>query len=189
MRLEREQFLQRLLTSYADSYDVVRAQDGQPSVLAATAHFHVQEAQYILSRRATMWETESDEYVWFFSMPHLEEDACDQWIRHAYEEGMAKIDLGKQRHHMVTRLTVIFVADSVTASAEKRIRQCRLYHSFQWSLRGWMEFHAVAVDLERESVVSNTYGRETARFLRTLLHPAPAQKGRGWLKLLHEMLH
>lgn len=186
----REALLDRIRLSYQSSYDLSEppADEAHPD-LAMTGHYHVEESQYMISKRATMWQTESDEYVWFYSMPVLTDNACERAIRAAYDEGMAAIDLDGKKHHMVTRLTVIFLCDGMEEGARERIRKCRLYKNFQCSLRGWMEFHAVAADLGKESVVSNGYGRETANHLKTLMHP---QSGRGrsriW-RILREMLH
>ena len=188
MRYDRAQLLERLLTGYSGSYDIDRAETGALPALQARAHFHVEEAQYVISRRATMWETESDEYVWFFSLPRLTAEDCERCIRFAHEEGMSKIDLSGERHHMVTRLVAVFLTDEAEPEALAHVQKCRLYKSFQFSLRGWMEFHAVAADLGKESVVSNPCGRETAKFLKTLMCPETGRKGKKRLGLLRRML-
>ena len=184
--MTRDELLEKLMKSYAGSY-IERFETPGTDGLVAKAHFHVTEESYMISQKAKMWSVESDEYVWFFSVPHLTDALCEQAIRQAYDEGMAKID-PNGKNHMVTRLCAIFLHDGADEAAEERVRKCRLYKSFQFSLKGWMEFHAVAVDLGKESVVNNGYGRETAKFLKNLLHPVKRRGNRLW-NIFKEMLH
>ena len=173
--MTREEMLNKLLQSYASSYDIEEALDvPEMPMLAARAHFHVEESQYMLVKSAVMYETHSDEYVWFYSVPHLTDQLCEQCIRYAWDQGLplAKHD-GKQ---MVTRIAAIFICDSMDEAAQKRIEKCALYKSFQFSLKGWAECHAVAADLGKESAVSNRFGRETAKHLKNLMLP-PQRRG------------
>lgn len=189
-KLTRELMLDRLNRSYQSSYDLTPVEDDpEHPYLKVMAHYHVEETAYMISKRATMWSTQSDEYAWFFSVPKLTDADCEAAIKKAYDEGMAKIDLSGKNNHMVTRLTVIFLCDDMDEAAAQRIRKCRLYKSFQFSLKGWMEFHAVAADLGKESVVSNGYGRETAKHLKNLMHPKSGRKGGRRWNILKEMLH
>lgn len=186
--MTRDEMLDKLMRSYASSYDLVRLDAPDADGLVATGHFHVTEESYMISQKAKMWSVNSDEYVWFFSVPRLTDAMCEKCIRRAYDEGMAKID-PNGKNQMVTRLVAIFLHDGAEEEAEKRVRKCRLYKSFQFSLKGWMEFHAVAVDLGKESVVNNGYGRETAKFLKNLLHPKQRGKGNRLWGIFKEMLH
>lgn len=188
MNFTREGFLDRLLDSYTANYDIERTEtDRLP--LAATAQLHVTETQYILSKRAQMWRADSDEYVYFFSVPALSDELCQQCIQYAYDNGMGKIDLTSSTHHMCTRLVALFLCDSMEEAAVTRLEQCRLYKSFQFSLKGWMEFHTIAVDFGKESVVSNRYGRDTAKFLKKLLQPQKGGRGKNPWSIIQKVLH
>ena len=181
----RDTFLSKLLDAYASSYDIAPAQHPQLP-LAATAHCHVTETQYALFKSAVMNHSNNDEYVYFFTPPHLTDELCRRCIDYAYEDGMAKIDPAD--HHMCTRLVALFLCDSMDDAAAERLKKCRIYKSFQFSLQGWMEFHTAAVDFGKESVVSNQYGRDTAKFLKNALHPEK-KKGKNPWGILKQMLH
>ena len=181
----RDTFLSKLLDAYASSYDIAPAQHPQLP-LAATAHCHVTETQYALFKSAVMNHSNNDEYVYFFTPPHLTDELCRQCIDYAYEDGMAKID--PTDHHMCTRLVALFLCDSMDDAAAERLKKCRIYKSFQFSLQGWMEFHTAAVDFGKESVVSNQYGRDTAKFLKSVLHPEK-KKGKNPWGIIKQMLH
>ena len=176
MALTRDEMLQKLFRSYAGSYDIEEDvhEDAVPA-LTARAHFHVEESQYMLSKKAVMYSTTSDEYVWFFSVPHLTEQECSACIAYAWNQGLplARQD-GKQ---MVTRVVALFLCDEADDAAVTCVKSCRYYKSFQFSLKGWCECHAVAADLGKESAVSNRYGRETAKHLKKLMHPPRTRAG------------
>ena len=97
---------------------------------------------------------------------------------------MAKIDLEGKDAHMCTRLVAVFLCDSADQAAVEEIEKCRIYKSFQFSLKGWMEFHTAAIDFGKESVVSNRYGRETAKFLKSVLHPPKRRRKANPLSIL-----
>ncbi len=185
----REVLLDRLLKSYESSYDITVLSSPEEDGLCAKAHFHVEESSYILTQRATMWSTNSDEYVWFFSMPTLKDADCEACIHRVYDEGMACIDLSGKGQHMVTRLVAVFLCDDMEDAARVRVRKCRIYKSFQFSLKGWMEFHAAAADLGKGAVVCNGYGRDTGKHLEDLLHPGTGRRRNKRWAILKQMLH
>lgn len=187
MEHTRETFIDKVLEGYASSYDIERVHhDTLP--LAATAQFHVREAQYALFKSAEMSATHSDEYVYFFSVPHLTKALVETCIQYAYDDGMPKIDLDGKDAHMCTRLVAVFFADSADDAALEEVKKCHIYKSFQFSLKGWMEFHTAAIDFGKESVVSNRYGHETAKYLKSVLHPKKGRRKSSFASILKKML-
>ena len=172
MSLDRDEFLKTILRGYTGSYDIELVEEKEESFpLAARAALHMQEAGYFLTRKAQTWAANSDEYVFFYSLPHADLACVRDAIQQAYEEGMSKIDIKANPDHMCTRIVAVFICDEADADAVEHVRKCRLYKSFQMSLKGWMEFHAIIVDLGKGSVEYNRYGRETAKFCNNVLHP------------------
>ena len=94
----RDTLLPRLLRSYAAYYDVEPMEAQEP--LVATAFFHVHGTKYVLSKKAELWATDNNEYVYFFSVPHLTEEVFDQCIQLAYERGMEHIS-GQESHEQL----------------------------------------------------------------------------------------
>lgn len=173
MAYTRQQLLDRILRSYESSYDIERIAEDQPlegaEEVVAKAHFHVEDTAYMISKKATMWQTESDEYVWFVSVGHLTEEIAARSIEYVRVHGLELIDLSGHRNHMCTRLAAVFLCDSADEAALEKVRKCRIYKSFQFSLKGWMEVHTAVAEVGKESVVSNSYGRLTAKHLKNLM--------------------
>jgi len=185
MEVSRDTFLERLYRAYSSSYDITELALSELP-MTALAHCHIDEDQYLLSKNAVMTHYNNDEYVYFFSLPQLTAELYNKCVDYAYQDGMARIN--PDDHHMCTRIVALFLCDSADADAVKRLKQCRIYKSFQFSLKGWMEFHTAAVDLGKESVVSNQYGRETAKFLKSALNPKARKRGGNSWSILKQML-
>ena len=133
----RDTLLPRLLRSYAAYYDVEPMEAQEP--LVATAFFHVHGTKYVLSKKAELWATDNNEYVYFFSVPHLTEEVVDQCIQLAYDRGMEHIHPDK--NHMSSYIVALFLCGTYTEEAMKKVKRCRMRKSFQFSLKGWMEVH------------------------------------------------
>lgn len=185
MEISRDAFLKRLYRAYSSSYDITELAPSELP-LTALAHCHIDEDQYLLTKSAVMTHYNNDEYVYFFSLPQLTEELYQKCADYAYSDGMARID--PDNSHMCTRIVALFLCDCADAQAVQRLKKCRIYKSFQFSLKGWMEFHTAAVELEKGSVVSNQYGRETAKFLKNALHPTPGKQGGKFWSIVKQML-
>ena len=149
----RDTLLPRLLRSYAAYYDVEPMEAQEP--LVATAFFHVHGTKYVLSKKAELWATDNNEYVYFFSVPHLTEEVVDQCIQLAYDRGMEHIHPDK--NHMSSYIVALFLCDTYTEEAMKKVKRCRMRKSFQFSLKGWMEVHTVFVRQKLHKEISIKY--------------------------------
>lgn len=161
-------YINSLLDGYRSSYDV-EINENNEDVLYATAHMHMEHVQGFIFKEFRMTAADADEYVYIYRIPELNEETCKEIIQRTYDDGFPKIKLDHvtfNHQHMCTRLVALFVCDNADEAALKAIRKCRIYKSFQFSLKGWMEVHTAVLNLEDGSVISNSYGRETAKFLK-----------------------
>ncbi len=163
MLCTREELVNSLLESYQGYYDIRRCEEGEAPLVAECA-FHVHSAKYVLVKKATLWEANCHEYLYLFSVPVLTEEIYCQCRDYVYEHGMQLVK--PEKDHMYTYLTAVIVADSSEKQACKLLKRCHIHKSFQFSLRGWMDFHTALIDRESESVYTNSAGRENAKFLK-----------------------
>lgn len=165
--MTRQEAVEQLLERYGGYYDVWQAEEGDVPFLAAGCDFHAHSEKYILTKKAKLWQAESHEYVFLFSVPQLTEDIYRACEAAAYERGMEKVKPGPE--HMYTYITAVFVCDSCTPEARKALRRCRIYKSFRLSYWGWMDFHTALVQLDTGRVNGNFSGRSAAQLLETTL--------------------
>lgn len=161
-------FLDQILDGYKSGFDIERI-DNPDGYLVAKAHMHVIESQCMIFEELKMWTADADEYVYIYHIPHLTDSVCEQVINEVYADGMPLIDLDHvslRKQHMCTNLVALFICDTADDTAVKRIKKCRIYKSFQFSLKGWMEMHTALITLPDQQVYSNRYGKDTAKFLK-----------------------
>ena len=166
--MTREDAVQRLCEIYQSTFDVqLCGEDELP--LAAQMDSYAYSSKYVLSKKAKLWEANSFEYVYLFSVPHLTKEIYDACEKLAYDKGMARVKPGP--NHMYTYITALFVCDSCDEEARKALKRCRLYKSFRMSYWGWMDFHTALAVLPEESVSTNRSGHSAAQVLnRGLFH-------------------
>ncbi len=164
--MTREDAVERLCDVYGGSFDITRCEEAE-LLLAAKMDFYVHNSKYVLSKKAKLWEANSFEYVYLFTVPHLTREIYEQCERLAYEQGRARIRPGP--NHMYTYISAIFLCDSCDPEARKALKRCRRYESFRLSYWGWMDFHTALVVLPEESVATNASGHSAAQVLKRVL--------------------
>ena len=161
---EREAVLEKLLNGYREYFDIDRFEDGEHDgvPLAAQCRFYVHSEKYVLLKKAKLWEANSSEFIYLFSVPELTEEIFAACRDYAYREGMKLVD--PKEGHMYSYITPIFVADSCTPEARKALTSCRIYKSFLFSFHGWMEFHTGLLLPGTGEVYTNRAGKANKKF-------------------------
>lgn len=161
----REEMLDTLLATYSTYFDIERMDESELP-LAATCHFHVRSAKYVLFKKAELWNANSNEHVYIFTVPELTADIYRQCEKTAYDKGMALID--PDGNHMYTYITAVFLCDTCTEEARKLLKKCRIYKSFHFSLYGWMDFHTVLIERGKDTFLTNRSGRDNAKLMKNI---------------------
>lgn len=171
----RKEAAERLLKSYKPFYNINLSEEEAGEFVARCDYFEHSQ-KYVLSQKAELWSADSEEFLYLFSVPHLTLSLFEKYRDFVYEDGMNRINIGPG--HMYSFLTPVFVCETCDADALKAIRKCRIYKSFHFSLHGWMDFHAAAVDLSNNRVYSNRSGHSTAKILKKVLYSKNLMKRR-----------
>lgn len=166
----RDEILERLIKSYEAYFDIEKYPDGQKDGMPLAAHcrFYVHSEKYVLVKKAKLWEADSNEYVYIFSVPELTLPVFEQCRDYAYEEGMKLVD--PKPGHMYSYITSVFLCDSCTPEAKKALQKCRIYKSFHFSLYGWMDFHTALLICGETHAYTNRSGRANAKFMKKILN-------------------
>lgn len=166
--IDYESFAKQLFDGYRSNYNLEFFEDREDG-LVMKGHMHVTESQCVIFEEFRMWDANADEYVYAFRIPHLTEEVAKKIIEYVHADGLPLIDLDHiniRHQHMCTHLVALFICDTADKEAIKVIKRCRIFKSFQFSLKGWMDMHTDLITLSDSKVYSNNYGRETAKFLK-----------------------
>ena len=162
MPVSRTSMLAKLSDAYSVYFDE-ESVDGRIPCLSACYAFHSADECFVLSRKVRLWRAEINEFVYVFSIPELNAELYDSCRGKALELGMGRIR--PHIEHRASFITALFICDSVTENAAKAVRGTRHHKDFLFSLHGWMDFRAAALDLSTGGVAVNRAGRELAEFL------------------------
>ena len=164
--MTRLEAIDKLCDSYSAYFDVERFNDDD-AALAATCFLYVHSEKYVLVKAAKLWEADSNEYVYIFSVPHLTKEIFARCRDYAYNEGMSHIE--PKAGHMCSYITALFVCDTCDDKALKVLKKTRIYKSFRLSYYGWMDFHTGVIALDNGMTAANGSGRSTAQLLKKTL--------------------
>ncbi len=159
----RELVLEDLLQGYSVYFDVDRLEETDVP-LCATCAFHVHSEKYVLVKKAKLWEADSNEYVYIFSVPELTAEIFEACRSYAYEKGMELIHPAPG--HMYSYITALFLCDQCTKEGAHALKRCRIYKNFRFSFYGWMEFHAAVLNCSNGSIETNSAGRSMKKMLQ-----------------------
>lgn len=138
----REEALEKIIEVYSRWYilKAEKAEDGASGseiALVQSGHMDEEEGAYLMSRRATIWEAESHEYVYFFEVGHLTMAGLEKALDESYKKGMTCIKPGPK--HRCSYIATVIVADSADAEAVRCISKYKKRENFKMSLHGWMD--------------------------------------------------
>jgi hypothetical protein len=165
--LTRAEILDTLLKNYRVYYNITMSEKEQEPLVARCDYFERNE-KYILSRKANLWSTEGEEFLYLYEVPHLTREIYEQCMNQAYEDGMTRLNIGPG--HMCSYITAVIVCDSCDSEAAAALKKSRIHKSFQFSLRGWMDYRAVAIQVGDGSLVANSAGRSAVKYLKKVLY-------------------
>lgn len=166
MQYTRETAISKLLESYRAYFNITLFEEEQKP-LTAICEFFEHSEKFVLSRKAQLWASEAEEFIYLFDMEKLTLENYEKCRDYAKEDGMKRAHIGPG--HMYTYITPIFVCDTCDADAKKALKKCRIYQSFRFSLHGWMDFHTAVFEVKTNNISTNRSGKCVEKILKNVL--------------------
>lgn len=171
----RAEAVEKLLRSYETYFNITRFNE-EHLPLTARCDFFEHSQKYVISKKAELWTSDSEEFVYIYDVSHLTKELFEQCKQQAYEDGCSRMNIGPG--HMYTFITAVFLCDTCDADAMKALKKSRIYKSFHFSLHGWLDYHNAIVCLEEDNRIESNYaGRSTAKILKNILFPKKKRRG------------
>ncbi len=164
--MTQNEALEVLLKSYHDYYDVTRIEDPD-SLFAAQAVFHSHDEQFFLVKKAVVSEAESNEIVSIAVCDALDADFLRKLDETAWNDGIAHVK--PHRSHRNTDITLIILADTVSAEAKQTVKKLRRYQSYKLGMCGWSNYRLVALECSTGTLSCNRMGKELKKLFRNIV--------------------
>ena len=175
----RMEVIERLLAAHEAWFDVERDHRFAGRAFPGYAEFHSSASQYVLVKRAKLWEASSHEYLFFWPTARLTEAELNDLLHFMAREALAKVQLAPD--HMCSYLSLVVVADGVDEAVPRLVRRARFRKSFSFGLKGWADMRVAVVDLSARRVWANTQGKPLVETLaaNAFAEDALAEGGKG----------
>lgn len=161
----RKEIVQKLLDSYRTYYNITLYDEQLP--LRARCEYYEHNEKYVVSRKANLWQADSEEFIYLYDVPVLTVELVEKYIAEAREAGMELAHIGKG--HMATYITAVFVCDSCEPEAGKLLKKRSIHKAFRFYLHGWMEVRLAAIDIAAQSLTTNRAGRCMEKNLKKII--------------------
>lgn len=169
MNYTNQEAVDKLLRCYESYYDIHKAEELEASEkeLVARCDFYEHAQKYVLSKKAELWSTKCEEFIYLFQVEELTLEIYNRCIDFAYKDGSGRANIGP--NHMYTYITPIFVCDTYDESILKALKKCNLYKSFRLSLYGWLDVHVAVLEVKNNNIYTNRNGRRLEKVLKNVL--------------------
>lgn len=161
---DRRRIVERLLAAHDAWFDVERDHRFAGRTFPGYAEFHSTASQYVLVKRAKLWEATSHEHLFIWDTPRLTADELEDLVGCITGEGLALVRPAPD--HMTTYLSLAIVADAVDDLAWERVRRTRFRKNFALGWRGWADLRLAVADLSRGRVTTNSQGKPLGETLQ-----------------------
>lgn len=163
----KQLMLERLLAAHEAWFDVSRDYEFAGRTFGGYAEFHSHGEQYVLVKRAKLWEVDTHEYLFLHIEQRVDADTLAQLVSFMKEEALRKVQ--PRPNHMSSYLSLVVIADAVDDDARRAVRTTRFRKNFKLGLQGWVDLRLAVVDLSHSDVVTNAAGKELVRTLKANL--------------------
>jgi len=155
---DRSAIIERFLSSYRSSYDILSGDKASGLPLEAVCQHHTRSEKYVLSRKAKLWAVEMNDYLYLFSVARLGREQAEECILFSIKDALPNVKPHKE--HMYSFVTAVFVTDETEQDVLRFIRRRRFNKSYRWGIHGSSPLRTAALDIGHEKIVTNNMGRD-----------------------------
>ena len=159
--MELPQIIEKVLPSFERYYTVKKVSDPP---FCAEAEFRSHNEQYFLVRSAHIADIDSNEFVFFASIPNLDSQKLNELTKSAWENGLTRVK--PYNGHRNSDVTLIIITDKIDEETKKAIKKTKLYKSYKFSLWGWSNFKLAVVEADTQGIYFNRFGKDYQKLLK-----------------------
>lgn len=167
--------LRSLLAGHEAWFDVYRDYEFAGRVFPGYAEFHSHGEQYVLVKRAKLWEVDAFEYLFFTVVGALDAATLEDFVQFMTTQALAKVH--PDPNHMTSYLSLVIIANEVPDAVKAQVKRTRFRKNFALGICGWADLRLAAIDLSCDDVTTNSQGKELKATLEANLHASNPQAG------------
>lgn len=163
--MKKQEFLSILTEGLKSNFDVTGETEICGRRFDLVGQYRERVSRYMISKQKEIYAYQSYEHIMYshFEVAPTEVDIGK--LRLWLEEQLSDI-IQIDSEHMSSVVTIIWSSNEpIEKKVAKSIKRFRLYQSFQFGLKGWVNVKLVHVDLSQKRMVSNRMGRDVSKLV------------------------
>lgn len=160
---KRTEIEEELLEAYSGYFDIERIDGGLCKAVATYNNFM---EKYVLTRKARLWAAHAHEFIFLFSLDHLDMTGWEKIKDYFMEQGFARMSVDNM--HMYSYISPVILADSIDEEVLKLMKRFKYYKSFKLSFYGWTTVRLAALETTTGKIVTNYQGRDAGKFVNKI---------------------
>ncbi len=166
-----QEFLEKVLASYQEAFDITRPFDVNGHIYDAYAAFNVTSAKYVLVEKAELWRANCYEHTFFLCCQSFDKEILNRFggeITEYIEPQIVRQGQNcMEKDHMYTFITGIFFSEEgISEEMRKEIRRFRFFKNYRFGIRGYCEARILVFDMKNKKVAGNRAARELIKGYR-----------------------
>ena len=158
--LNADSYLNRLLVSYAGTFDIYTPYQIGGRTFPAYGYFYSHVEKFVLTRGANMWSSDSYEHILFLPVEEATVDLVSQMKQILLEEVEPKLVLKGEAvpppNHMYSYMSVILISDrKPSKDTIKAVRKFSYDKGYMMNMRGFSQAQICLVSIEDEKIYHN----------------------------------
>lgn len=175
--MDKAELLEKMKRFYASTFDLATDQQVGDEVFSLYGHFNVDNSQYVLSKKAKLWEANCQEHLLVRTVEDgktlCEEDlrSIDRFLQEYVEpEYVRHGEKLPPQNHMYTYLTVVLITEGdLDRATAEYVKKYKFEKTYLLNIRGYMETRLVVVSLKDRQVATNRAGKSLVKLYQKLL--------------------
>lgn len=158
--------LDSIVASFNRYYDINHEDPLFPFHVEAT--YRGKEMQYMLVKKAKVFETESYEFVYFYKTQTLTKDLYEKLDAVAWEDGLKRAN--PHENHRNSDVTLVIIAENMDPECKDIVKKAKHHVSYSFGFQGYSVFRVVVCDLSGGIVLSNRRGSDHRKTVSNILN-------------------
>ena len=175
--MEKADLLEKLKRFYSSTFDLEENYQVGGHMFSLYGHFNVDNSQYVLSKRAKLWEANCQEHLFVQMLTgenRLDVDALkalDQLLRqHVEPEYVRHGEKLPPENHMYTYLTLVVITDGgISPETIDFAKKYKFEKMYMFNIRGYVETRLVVISADEKQITTNGAGKPLVKAYRALL--------------------
>ncbi len=159
--------LERLIKAHEAYYDIQRDFSMGDFTFDALAQLHSDTSQYVLVKRAKLWEAHTHEYRFFLCADILDETYLDELLDFMIQNAIDLVQA--EPNHMTSYVSLVILSRQACSDVRRKIIRTRWRKNLKFGFGGWIDLRLALVVLGDHQIYTNGQGKEMRSVLKANL--------------------